>query len=90
MEITKDMMQSALMVAAPCDCNAPIAYTCGYWTQDTPEGQIEQGVELFVISLQDLEVTSIFNNVPEGAERDDLNLICTKCGKSWAPFNPLF
>lgn len=90
MDITKDMMHQALMVAAPCKCEAPIAYTCQYWTDDMEQNTTKAGTELFNIDLSAGVVESVYNDIPKGADQDDLCLRCVKCGADWTPFNPIF
>lgn len=85
MDITFDKYKTTCLINQPCDCNAPIAYTC-----ILPEYNDEVGTELFTINLRSGVSESIYSNIPKGADQDDLGLRCTKCGTDWTSFNPLF
>lgn len=74
----------ACVVARPCNCNAPIAFTS--LNDDDDDGAIN--LILYAIDA-DLN-TSILWETGRFDDYDNLNLICTKCGVSWALFNPLF
>jgi hypothetical protein len=81
-----DKFKMACRVARPCDCNAPIAYTST--NGDDTNTPANHNITLYTID-DDLNITQLFDNGTH-LDCDDLNLICTKCGVSWVPFNPLF
>ena len=89
MTITDEQYKYTCRFALPCNCHAPIAYTCTYQTT-LSDDDIAVGTTLFSIDIDNDTITELYNDIPHGADTDDLNMICTKCGKSWVPFNPLF
>ena len=88
--INLEMYKNACQVALPCNCKAPIAYTCMV-LEGTTEKPIDRvGTTLFRVNIDEDVIEVLYDDIPHGAETDDLNMICTKCGVSWVPFNPLF
>ncbi len=83
--ITPKMFKHACLVAAPCNCKAPIAYTFVY-----PPDKV--GLTLFEIDIEKATVEEIFKTpeFPDTDDQDDLGLRCIRCGADWTPFNPLF
>lgn len=77
-----EKFKSACIEAAPCTCHAPIVYTI------TGDDDTDY-VTLFTIDSM-METKEIFSNIPEGMAQDNLQLMCTRCGKDWSAFNPLF
>jgi hypothetical protein len=91
--INPEMYKHACVVAIPCGCDAPIVYTCIYATDDetkTDDNKWIVGTTLFRINIHEDVIETLYDDIPHGADTDDLNMICTRCGKSWVPFNPLF
>jgi hypothetical protein len=85
--ITPEQFHDACVVAAPCTCDAPIAFT---YHCETPEGATYEGITLYRINLITAKLTTLYSDTSPGEERDDLGLRCTKCGVDWTCMNPLF
>ena len=75
-----DKYRFACIVARPCTCNAPI--------HQTGIDEHDKRVITDIYSVDDdLNTATIQHN---DIDVDDLDLVCSKCGKSWIAFNPIF
>ena len=85
--------KNTVEIALPCSCDAPIAYTSTYPDPDCEEGdecKRKVGLSLFKLDLRNNKSVEVYNDIPFGADQDNLDMICTRCGKSWVAFNQLF
>lgn len=76
----QDKYKEVCMVARPCLCNAPIAYSGVNYDGD---------VRTTLYSIDDyMETKEVYREEYEYLV--DIGLRCTRCGKDWTPFDPLF
>jgi hypothetical protein len=85
---TMDKYQQTCCLARPCHCKAPIAFTETAVLDRDLNTEVKH-INLYMVD-DNMVATSIFSNITEDDEFDDLMLICTYCGADWTSFNLLF
>jgi hypothetical protein len=75
-----DKFQQIAILNRPCNCNAPIAFTCV---------DVDEKVKTTIYSIDDNFNTSTLYS-EEYEDGDAFCLLCTKCGIDWSGYNLIF